>query len=58
MGTKQLCESHFGAKKSISLLELGKTSYKHLVFALNDFLRIVGALNESVRLIIIYYMFK
>ena len=35
-----------------------QTSYKDLVFAQNDFLRLVGAPNESLILIIIYYMFK
>ena len=29
-----------------------------LVFALSEFLRLVGALNESVRLITVQYMFK
>ena len=29
-----------------------------LVFARNDFLRLVGAPNESLILMIIYYMFK
>ena len=36
----------------------GKTSYNDLVFARNEFLRFVGAPNESLILIIIYYMFK
>ena len=31
---------------------------KDLVFARNDFLRLVGSPNESLILIIIYYMFK
>ena len=35
-----------------------KTSYKDLVFAQNEFLRIVRAPNESLTLILIYYMFK
>ena len=58
MGTKLLCESYFGAKKSLSWLELGKTSYKHLVFAQIEFLSLVGAPNDSLRLIIIYNMFN
>ena len=33
-------------------------NYKDLVFARNDFLRLVGAPNEFLILIIIYYMFK
>ena len=45
-------------KKVFSRLYFGKTSYKDLVFARNDFLRLVGAPNESLILIIIYYMFK
>ena len=34
------------------------TNYKDLVFARNDFLRLVVAPNEFLILIIIYYMFK
>ena len=37
---------------------MGKTSYKDLGFARNEFLRPVRAPNESLILIIIYYMFK
>ena len=33
-------------------------NYNDLVFALNDFLRLVGAPNEFLILIMIYYMFK
>ena len=33
-----------------------QTSYKDLVFARGDFLSIVGAQNEFLRLIIIYYI--
>ena len=40
------------------MLEFSKTSYKDLVFARGEFLRFGGATNESLRLIIIYYMFK
>ena len=36
----------------------GKTNFVDLVFAANDFLRVVGAPNESLILIIIYYIFK
>ena len=57
MGTKLLCESYFGAKKSLSWLELGKTSYNDFVLERGEYLRIVGAPNESLGLIIIYYMF-
>ena len=39
-------------------LDLGKTSYKDLVFARSDLTRLVGAPNESLRLIIIYYLLK
>ena len=58
LGSKQLCSSHFGAKKVFLRLYFGKTSYNDLVFARNEFLRLVGALNQSLILIIIYYMFK
>ena len=40
------------------MLYFSKTSYNDLVFARNEFLRLVGVLNESLILIIIYYMFK
>ena len=40
------------------MLDLGKTSYKDLVFVRGEFLRLVRAPNESLRLIIIYYSFK
>ena len=58
MGSKQLCLSHFGAKNLFYRLYFGKTSYNDLVFARNEFLRIVGPPNESLILIVIYYMFK
>ena len=40
------------------MLDLGKTSYKDLVFALGEFLRLVGAQKESLGIILIYYMLK
>ena len=40
------------------MLDFGKTTYKDLVFARGAFLRFIGAPNESLRLIIIYYLFK
>ena len=40
------------------MLDLGKTSYKDLVFALGDFLWLVGAQNEYLTLIIIDYSVK
>ena len=56
MGSKQLCYSHFGAKIPIIGLDFGKTSYKDLVLARGEFLSLVGTQNESLRLIIIYYI--
>ena len=35
-----------------------KTSYKGLVYARREFLSVVGAQNESLRIILMYYMFK
>ena len=35
-----------------------KTSYKEVDFARGEFLRLVGAPNGTLKLIIIYYMFK
>ena len=40
------------------MLNFGKTSYNAFVLARSEFLRHVGASTESVRLIIIYYIFK
>ena len=37
---------------------MGITNYDNLVFARNEFLMLVGAPNESLTLITIYYMFK
>ena len=56
MGSEELCQSQFGAKIPILGLDLGKTSYKDLVFARGEILSLVGAQNESLRLIIIYYI--
>ena len=35
-----------------------QTSYKDLVFARGEFLSVVGAQNEFLRIILMYYMFK
>ena len=35
-----------------------RTSYKDLVFARGEFLSVIGAQNESLRTILMYYMFK
>ena len=35
-----------------------QTTYKGLVFARGEFLSVVGAQNESLRIILMYYMFK
>ena len=45
-------------KSPFKRFDLGKTGYKHLVLARCDFLKLVGAPNESLRLIITNYMFK
>ena len=37
---------------------MDKTRFNDSVLPQNDFLRLVGAPNESIRLILIYYMFK
>ena len=51
MGWQQLFYSHFGTKILILGLDLGKTSYKDLVFARGEILSVVGAQNESLRLL-------
>ena len=38
------------------MLDLGKISYKDLVFVRGEFLTLVGAQSNSRRLIIIYYI--
>ena len=43
-------------KKHIWRLDFGKTSCKDLVFARGEFSSVVGAQNEFLRLIIIYYI--
>ena len=45
-------------QKSPLKLDLGTTYQKDFVFARSDFLRLIGAQNESLRRIIIQYMFK
>ena len=40
------------------MLDFGKTSYKELVFVTSEFLRLVGAQNESLRVIIVFYKLK
>ena len=40
------------------MLDFGKTRYKDLDFARGAFLRFFGVPNVSLRLIVIYYMFK
>ena len=56
MGSQQLRQTHFGAKIPILGLDLGKTSYNDLVFAGGEILCLVGAQNESLSIIIIYYI--
>ena len=58
MGSKQLYYSHFGAKKALQRLDFGKTSYNDFVIARSEFSRLVGALNESLGLIVLCYVFK
>ena len=40
------------------MLDLAKTSYKELVLARDEFLRLAEAQNKFLRVIIIYYMLK
>ena len=37
---------------------MGQTNYKHLVISRSEFFKLVRALNESLRLIILYFMFE
>ena len=48
----------FGAKIPIYGIDLGKTSYKDLVFAWGEFFSVVAAQNESLWVILMYYVFK
>ena len=43
-------------KKSLRRLDFGKTSYNHFVLAGSEFLRLFGAPNKFLRLIIILYV--
>ena len=43
-------------KKSLRRLDFGKTSYNHFVLAGSEFLRLFGAPNEFLRLIIILHV--
>ena len=54
---KNLLES-VGSKKKKAFKGYVTANYKDLVFARNDFLRLVVAPNELLILIIIYYIFK
>ena len=58
VGIKTTLLESFRSKKIILQLYFGKTNYDDVVFARNDFLRLVRAPNESLILIIIYYTFK
>ena len=40
------------------MLDFGKTTYNDFVLARIEFLKHIGAPNESLRRFIIYYMFK
>ena len=53
-----MLESLRSQKKVFQRQYFGKTSYKDFVFAQNEFLKLFGDLNQSLILIIIYYMFK
>ena len=53
-----LLESLRRKKKPVYKLDLGKTSYKDLVFVRCEFLSVVGAQNDLLRIILMYYMFK
>ena len=44
-------DTHFKAR-------FGQTSYKNIVFARCEILSVVGAQNEFLRIILMYYMFK
>ena len=53
-----LLESLRSQKKPVQGLDLGKTSYKDLVFGRGEFLSVVGVENECLRIILMYYIFK
>ena len=46
------------SQKRLQRLDFSKTSYNHFVLARGEFLRVVAARNEVLRLIILYYKFK
>ena len=57
-GIKTTLVESLRSQESRLRLELSKTTYKDLVFARSEFLTFLGDPNESLRVIIIYYMFK
>ena len=49
----QMSPCDFGAEKALQRLDFSKPSDNDFVLARNEFLRLAGAPNESLRLIII-----
>ena len=58
IGIKTTLLEPLQSKKSIFKAIFRQNNYKDLVFARNEFLRIVGSPNQSLILIIMYYMIK
>ena len=56
MELQEICYTHSGAKIPILGLDLGKTIYKDLFFTRGEILSLVGAQNESLSIILIYYI--
>ena len=57
-GSKRTLLDSNRSQKALQRLDFGKTCFKDLVFARGEVLGFFGDTNESLRLRIIYYMFK
>ena len=57
-GLKKTLLKSLRTQKALERLDFGKTTYNDFVLARSEILRIIRSSNESLRLIIIYYMFK
>ena len=58
LGSQQLLLESLWNRNTHFRARFRQTSYKDLVFARGEFLSVIGAQNESLRIILMSYMFK
>ena len=58
LGSQQLLLESLWNQNTHFRARFRQTSYKDLVFARGEFLSVIGAQNESLRIILMSYMFK